>query len=357
MNPIWLNLCDANPFLILSNVFYTLALPKGGSRGSFAAAVTGVAAALKGVDMVVTGKCVNVFCAIRPPGHHAGKDIHPMKAVSNGFCILNAAASAALYAASPRSQGGLGLKRVCVIDIDVHHGNGTQDILCSTYDPRFLYISTHAGGAHVNGFQNEDDADADLTLFRRGTLSSADGIFPGKCGDVSPHPGVLNIPLGTKVTSSALGTALVTQVSPAVEAFDPDLIIISAGFDAHVNDPMGMGGLSAKDFGTVTAVICQMALRCCSGRVISVLEGGYGVPCCSRLGEDLFLPKGDGHQPSQKTLDLGEDLPPDMEDTVDPVIRSQLDKCHQEGFLQCVQSHVSNLNLHNHTEFYKKENE
>jgi acetoin utilization deacetylase AcuC-like enzyme len=337
------------PYFLHEYTYALLLKIIGGSRGSFAAAVTAVAAALKGVDMVVNGNCVNAFCATRPPGHHAGRDLHPMNAVSNGFCILNAAASAALYAASPRSQGGLGLKRVCVIDIDVHHGNGTQDILCSTYDPRFLYISTHAGGAHVNGFQNEDDADADHTIFRRGSLNSNDGIFPGKCGDVSPHPGVLNIPLGTKVTPSDLGTAIVTRVTPAVETFDPDLIIVSAGFDAHVNDPLGMGGLSAQDYGTVTSVICQMALRCCSGRVLSVLEGGYGVPCCKRIDDDLFLPKGDG-QSAQKILDLGDDLPQNMEDSIDPLLRTKLDKCHQEGFLQCVQSHVSNLNLYNNTE-------
>ena len=85
-----------------------------GSRNSYTAAVVGVAAALKGVDMIVGGECVNGFCAVRPPGHHAGRELRPMKAVSNGFCLLNAAACAALYATSPKSEGGLGLRRVCV---------------------------------------------------------------------------------------------------------------------------------------------------------------------------------------------------------------------------------------------------
>ena len=107
--------------------------------------------------MIINGECLNVFCATRPPGHHAGRDLHPMKAVSNGFCILNSVACAALYATAPIADGGLGLSRVCVIDIDVHHGNGTQDILCSTYDPRFLYVSMHAGGPDFNGLDIEDD--------------------------------------------------------------------------------------------------------------------------------------------------------------------------------------------------------
>ena len=131
-----------------------------GSRGSYTAAVAAVAAAIQGVNMIFSCQCANAFCAVRPPGHHAGKELHAMNATSNGFCLLNAAACAALYATSAQSNGGLGLKRVCVIDFDVHHGNGTQDILCSTYNPRFLYISTHAGGAHINGYDDEDSDDA-----------------------------------------------------------------------------------------------------------------------------------------------------------------------------------------------------
>eukprot|EP00557_Chaetoceros_sp_GSL56_P010136 CAMPEP_0176480238 /NCGR_PEP_ID=MMETSP0200_2-20121128/2171_1 /TAXON_ID=947934 /ORGANISM="Chaetoceros sp., Strain GSL56" /LENGTH=1283 /DNA_ID=CAMNT_0017876345 /DNA_START=485 /DNA_END=4336 /DNA_ORIENTATION=+ len=315
-----------------------------GSRGSYTAAVTAVATALKAVDMIVGGKCVNAFCAVRPPGHHAGRELHPMNAISNGFCLLNNAAAAALYAASPRSQGGLGLKRVCIIDFDVHHGNGTQDILCSTYDPRFLYVSTHAGGSHINGY--EDDA-IDDGLRRSPYTNHNEGIYPGRCGDVSPHPGVLNIPLGKKVTPSSLGTSLICQVTPAVEKFDPELIIISAGFDAHVNDPLGMGGLSAEDFGTVTKVICQMALKSCSGRILSILEGGYGIPCCKPLDKDLFLPKNSSDGPQLKWLKLGSDLPDNMEDNMDYLLAKKLDKCHQEGFLECVKEHVRNLAANN----------
>jgi acetoin utilization deacetylase AcuC-like enzyme len=307
-----------------------------GSRGSYAAAVVGIGASLKAVDMVVTGKCVNVFCAIRPPGHHAGLELRPMQAVSNGFCLFNAAACAAIYATTPLSQGGLGLRRVCVIDFDVHHGNGTQDILCSTYDPRYLYVSIHAGGAHINGFEDEGSEDESFRHLLGGRKT--EGIFPGRCGDSSPHKGVLNIPLGQKVTASAMGSALVSQVTPRVEEFSPDLIILSAGFDAHENDPLGMGGLSAADFGSVTEVACQMAFKTCSGRIISVLEGGYGVPCC-RPRNDLFLPTNS----EERLLDLGDDLPSNMGDEVHYTLRQKLDKCHEEGFLECVQSHVKSF--------------
>ena len=322
-----------------------------GSRGSYTAAIVGVAVSLMAADMVVSGQCVNAFCAVRPPGHHAGRELRSMNAVSNGFCLLNAAACAALYATTPISQGGLGLRRVCIIDFDVHHGNGTQDILCQTYDPRFLYVSLHAGGAYINGYDNENAKDKmfrkKMGAYRGGVYAGGkgqDAIYPGRCGDTSPHAGVLNIPLGQRVTAALIGAALVTQVSPKVESFSPDLIILSAGFDAHVNDPLGMGGLSAADFRSVTEVACQMATRACSGRIISVLEGGYGVPCC-RPRNDLFLPNSD----KLAVYDLGIDLPSDMKDDIPYSLRQKLDKCHQEGFLECVKEHVTgfiNSNKH-----------
>jgi hypothetical protein len=345
--------------------------------------------------MIMTGECVNVFCPTRPPGHHAGRELHAMKAVSNGFCVLNAVACAALYATAPLSQQGLGLSRVCVIDIDVHHGNGTQDILCSTYDPRFLYVSIHAGGLHVNGIDVEEIGEQMSHHLGR---NAKKGIFPGRCGDTSPHSGVLNIPLGGKVTAHALGTALITKVSPAVVKFSPELIIVSAGFDAHKNDPLNLGGLNAEDFGTLTEIICKLAFKSCSGRVLSVLEGGYGVPCCrpqhfpptteaptkanpegdqalevnatSRVSAPNVLPEGqqttepaklerggeDGgtdstvQPPKQEQmvplqcLDLGEELPPDMPDVVSSyTLQKRLDRCHAEGFIHCVREHVSAL--------------
>jgi acetoin utilization deacetylase AcuC-like enzyme len=258
-----------------------------------------------------------------------------MNTVSNGFCLFNAAACASLYATTPVSQGGLGLRRVCVIDFDVHHGNGTQDILCSAYDPRFLYVSLHAGGAHINGYDGEDSDDESFRL--KLGRKKQDAIFPGRCGDSSPHEGVLNIPLGRKVTASAMGAALVSQVSPKVESFSPDLIVLSAGFDAHVNDPLDLGGLTAEDFRSVTEVVCQMAARSCSGRVLSVLEGGYGVPCCQPR-DDLFLPN--DTTSGERLLQLGSDLPLGMKDEVPFTLRQKLDRCHEEGFLNCVEEHV-----------------
>jgi acetoin utilization deacetylase AcuC-like enzyme len=362
------------------------------------AAVAGVGAAVAATDRIVRGECVNAFCITRPPGHHAGRALHPMKAVSNGFCILNPVACAALHATTPMSSGGLGLSRVCIIDFDVHHGNGTQDILCSTYDPKFLYVSLHAGGAEINGHPMDDDPNHELHDL--GCNPKMSGIYPGRCGDTSPHKGVLNIPLGACVTSHAVGTALLNLVSPRVEEFAPDLIILSAGFDAHKSDPMGLGGLVAEDFGHITQVACQLAFKLCSGRVLSILEGGYGVPCC-RPQQPFFLPStandeqevkpdgiairnGSGNetrtnnpaeeqsssapvtvlsdegtgeretvrstslrkrpQPS-KLLELGDDLPDSMDDQVPYALQARLEKCHAEGFIECVCEHVRSLSI------------
>jgi len=367
-----------------------------GSRGSWKAAIAGVGSALQALDMILHGECVNVFSITRPPGHHAGRELHAMKAVSNGFCVLNPVACTAIHATTPVSEGGHGLRRVCVIDVDVHHGNGTQDILGSGYDPRFLYVSLHAGGPHVNGVDPSDEDQ--LPNYHLGRLPQK-GIFPGRCGDSSPHPGVLNIPLGPRVTSHAIGTALVTKVAPAVERFSPDLIIMSTGFDAHKNDPLGLGGLSAEDFGTLTEVICKLAHKCCSGRVLSVLEGGYGVPCC-RPPVDLFdpeealkraarqdqqnqenptnrsttispveanqVPKPPNNTPATvnastassaakpdsttkplDVLDLGDELPDTMKDDVNMPLARRLDRCHKEGFMHCVREHVKALEKSN----------
>jgi acetoin utilization deacetylase AcuC-like enzyme len=364
-----------------------------GSRGTWKASVCAVAAAVTAVDGVVNGECVNAFCATRPPGHHAGRALHPMKAVSNGFCVLNPAACAAIHATTPVSEGGCGLRRVCVIDFDVHHGNGTQDILCSTYDARFLYVSIHAGGSLVNGLSLGDDLNG---FVKAPCANKSGGIYPGRCGDTSPHAGVLNIPLGQRVTPHDVGSALINRISPAVEAFSPNLIILSAGFDAHKHDPMGLGTLSAEDFGHITEVACQLAFKMCSGRLVSILEGGYGIPCCrvqkptptpamnpslqetspspgetngvSVDPERAFADEtngnsgsleqvpvtrqddsqasnvtADGSQPETKVLDLGDGMPEDMDDQLPQGLPRRLDKCHLEGFIDCVKEHVSSL--------------
>jgi len=253
-----------------------------GCRGTWPAAVHAVAITVDAVNKVVQGQFSNAFCATRPPGHHAGRKLHAMKAVSNGFCILNAVACAAIHAVSPIAEGGLGLRRVAVLDFDVHHGNGTQDILCGVYDPRFLYVSIHAGGVNSTADQSMAGEESDSEA-----KQSHEGIFPGKCGNTSPHRGVLNIPLGPNVTPHAVGNALLNKITPAVEKFCPDILLLSAGFDAHKHDPMGLGSLSAEDFAHITEAACQLAFKCCSGRVVSVLEGGYGVPCCRP--QELYL--------------------------------------------------------------------
>jgi acetoin utilization deacetylase AcuC-like enzyme len=349
-------------------LFASQTIIKGGSQGTWKAALCGVAAAVCATDKVVRGECLNAFCITRPPGHHAGRSLHPMKAVSNGFCILNPVACAAIHATSSFEEGGLGLQRVCIIDFDVHHGNGTQDILCSTYDPRYLYISLHAGGAHINGIPPQSDpSEEPYGLAKNPKLL---GIYPGRCGDVSPHRGVMNIPLGSRVMSHAVGNALLQHVTPAVESFSPELLILSAGFDAHKNDPMGLGGLSAEDFGSITEIACQLALKTCSGRIVSVLEGGYGVPCC-RPQQNTFLPQAmqepqefdssvdattsgavttsaveekekERPQPS-RLLKLDGNLPDDMDDQVPYPLQVRLEKCNVEGFVECVFEHVSAL--------------
>jgi len=226
----------------------------------------------------------------------------------------------------------------------------------------------------------EDDPNHELRDLANRSKQS--GIFPGRCGDTSPHEGVLNIPLGSKVTPHDVGLALISRVTPRVNDFSPDLIILSAGFDAHKCDPMGLGGLSASDFGHITEVACKLAFRSCSGRVLSILEGGYGVPCCrpqrhdypmelasntlgtgmtgmgmandaassgvagpvdSNGAPDVVLkPNVPLPQPS-KLLDLGEDLPSDMDDQVPFGLQRRLEKCHAEGFVECVYEHVQSL--------------
>jgi hypothetical protein len=227
----------------------------------------------------------------------------------------------------------------------------SQNILCETFDPRFLYVSIHAGGAHVNGVAMEDDPLHELHDLASNPKQT--GIYPGRCGDTSPHEGVLNLPLGAKVTSHEVGLALVSRVTPRVNAFAPDLIILSAGFDAHKSDPMGLGMLTAEDFGHITEVACQLAFKSCSGRVISVMEGGYGVPCCRLQNEEPAqreAPNDEGKcqaaEPRQQPsilLDLGDDLPEDMDDQVPLALQRRLEKCHAEGFVECIREHVRSL--------------
>jgi len=211
------------------------------SEGSWEAALRSAGAAVAAVDAVLSGQCRNAFCATRPPGHHAEHS------AVLGFCLFNNVAVGAMHALAAH-----GLKRVAVFDIDVHHGNGTQDIF---YDkPGLLYVSTHQ-----------------------------DESYPGTglAEETGVDNNILNIPLPAGSGSEPWREAVTTKVLPAIRAFAPELIMISAGFDAHASDPMAHMRLSTEDFAWVTEQLCALAAEVCGGKVVSVLEGGYDLKALS----------------------------------------------------------------------------
>lgn len=201
---------------------------------SLQAAFTGVGGAMAAVDDVISGSHDNAFVASRPPGHHAER----MRAM--GFCFFNNAAIAARHA-----QQKHGLERVAIIDWDVHHGNGTQDIFEA--DPSVLYCSTHQ-----------------MPLYP-GT-GRKDEVGVGN---------IVNAPLSANTGSDHFREAFKDRVLPAIRNFSPDLIIISAGFDAHHRDPLAQINLVADDFDWATGKLMDMAGDFASNRLVSILEGGY----------------------------------------------------------------------------------
>ena len=205
------------------------------SAGSAEAALRAAGAVVAAVDGVMGGEFRNAFCAVRPPGHHAER------ARAMGFCLFNNVAVGALHARAVHN-----LKRIAVVDFDVHHGNGTQDIFFD--DPELFYASTHQMPRYPGtGYESE-----------RGTAGN-----------------ILNRPLPPESGSAEFRAAHQHVVLPALEAFAPEFIFISAGFDAHRADPLANLNLTAEDFGWVTSEICAVAARVCQGRVVSSLEGGY----------------------------------------------------------------------------------
>jgi acetoin utilization deacetylase AcuC-like enzyme len=212
------------------------------SPGTYEAAMRGVGAAVQGVDEVMTGKVKNAFSAMRPPGHHAERTR------AMGFCFYNNAAIAARHA-----QKAHGAERVAIMDWDVHHGNGSQDIFWN--DPSVMYASTHQ-----------------MPLYP-GT---------GAVSERGDHGTIVNTPLSPGDGSEIFREALDTVVLPRLAAFGPDLIVISAGFDAHWRDPLANLNLTEADFGWATVKLMELAEKRCQGRIVSVLEGGYDLEGLSR---------------------------------------------------------------------------
>ena len=204
------------------------------SPASLQAALAGVGGAIAAVDAVFSGAADNVFVASRPPGHHAEKT----KAM--GFCFFNNVAIAARHA-----QRAHGAERIAIVDWDVHHGNGTQDIFWD--DPTVLFCSTHQMP-----------------------------LYPGSGEKTETGAGnIVNAPLSPNDGSDHFREAFKSRVLPQVAEFRPDLILISAGFDAHHRDPLAQINLVADDFDWATAKLLDLADRSAKNRVVSLLEGGY----------------------------------------------------------------------------------
>lgn len=204
------------------------------SPKSYQAALTAIGGAVDAVDTVFTGASHNAFVAARPPGHHAETD----KAM--GFCLFNQIAIAARHA-----QRTHGAERVAIIDWDVHHGNGTQDIFWQ--DPTVHYLSTHQMP-----------------------------LFPGSgAKDETGAGNIVNAPLSPHVGSDQFREAFRTRILTALQNLKPDLVLISAGFDAHHRDPLAQINLTEDDFDWATGKLMDIAAQSCDNRLVSVLEGGY----------------------------------------------------------------------------------
>jgi acetoin utilization deacetylase AcuC-like enzyme len=206
------------------------------------AALRAAGAALAATNAVIAGELDNAFCAVRPPGHHACRD----KAM--GFCFFNNVAIAAKHALDHH-----GLKRVAVVDFDVHHGNGTEDILSS--DPRALMVGI---------FQHP--------------------LYPYS-GEASTAKNMLNLPVPAYTRGDAIREMFVHDLLPRLESFQPEMIFISAGFDAHREDELGQLGLVESDYEWITQQIYSIAARHAKGRIVSCLEGGYALGALARSVE------------------------------------------------------------------------
>ncbi|MFQ5579598.1 MAG: histone deacetylase [Nitrospiria bacterium] len=226
------------------------------SPESLTAAEMAVSGVLTAIDRVMDGSLANAFCALRPPGHHA----EPDRAM--GFCLLNNVAVGARYL-----QLRHGLKRILIIDWDVHHGNGTQHSFYS--DPTVLYFSTHQ------------------YPFYPGTGSY------GERGENEGEGFTVNSPLDSGAGDLEIHSAFEKQLIPAVKVFDPDFVLISAGFDAHQDDPLAGLEVTETGFAELTRMAKSLADQHCQGRIVSCLEGGYDFNALARSVQshlDALLP-------------------------------------------------------------------
>jgi acetoin utilization deacetylase AcuC-like enzyme len=205
------------------------------SPGSGEAALRAAGACVAAVDAVMSGAAANAFCAVRPPGHHAERDR------AMGFCLFNNVAIGSAHALEAYK-----LSRVAIVDFDVHHGNGTQDWAMG--QEKVLFCSSHQ------------------FPFYPGT---------GSTGEKGPKGNIINAPLPQGADGQTFRRAMQEIILPAVANFAPEIIFISAGFDAHKDDPLGGLRLTEDDYGWITAELCRSAKQSAKSRIVSTLEGGY----------------------------------------------------------------------------------
>jgi acetoin utilization deacetylase AcuC-like enzyme len=224
----------------------------GLSPGSWPAAMTAVGGILSAVDQVMSGRVSNAFCAVRPPGHHAESNR------GMGFCLFNNVAIAARYLQRHHKIG-----KVAIVDWDVHHGNGTQEIFYE--DPTVFYISTHQYPLYP------------------GTGSEAE------IGKGAGKGYTLNCPMPAGRDDDDYTAVFVKTIVPALKRFGPEFVIISAGFDAHRDDPLAGMNVTEAGFGELTRQVRGIADDVCRGRIVSCLEGGYNLPALARSVEAHLL--------------------------------------------------------------------